>query len=570
MSVSQSIATGSLIRRLCCRVFRVGFPQVVIGLAAFLYFATQIGAGRHVERQWFNLFRMLVLIAAGTLLALWALFFTGLSKLITSGVLAVLIGGGWATFRVEYDGDLRQSLHVRGWLLSMLGIAHEDDVAAHRKSQANIAKQPIDLTPRPDDFPGYRGADRTGVVHGPRLDRRWEDRPPKVVWKQPIYGGYSSFAVVNGFLFTMEQRRDDEAVVCYDAANGNELWVHDWPGRFDESMGGPGPRATPTVYDDRVYALGAFGRIVCLDGRSGELLWAVDTLAGNQNLRWAMSASPLVYDNVVVVNPGAQSEASRGRALVAYDRLTGKPAWSSGKSQAGYTAPMLACLAGHRQILLFDGAGLAGCDPASGAELWRHSWRTQGSDGINVAQPIVLERETSLPISLAAAVGGLAALPIVERPGQVFIASGYGRGGALLQIDRDSDRWSVQELWTTGRTAMRCKFSSPVAHNGFVYGFDDGNLQCLDLNDGRVLWTDTREPDEGAGFGHGQLLLSGDLLVILTQFGEIALVEANAERFHELGRMKVLKGKKTWSNPALVDGKLYIRNHLEMACVDLK
>jgi outer membrane protein assembly factor BamB len=561
MSENQSIPLSSPGPGLLRRIFRLRFPQIVIVLTLLLYFGTMIEAGHDIERQWFNLFRTVLVIFSATLLCLWAIFFSGWRKLPVAVGLIVLAGCSYAMFQVENDGNLNPSIHGRYWVLHLFGAAPADDVAAHRKRQAeSLAKRSIDLTAQPGDVPAFRGQDRTGVINGPTLSRDWAAHPPRELWKEPTYGGYSSFVVVNGFLFTMEQRRDEdavdhEAVVCYDGANGNELWVQQWPGRFDEAMGGAGTRSTPTVYDGDVFALGALGRLVCLDGKTGNVKWAVETLDGNKNLKWGMSGSPLVYGDYVVVNPGNQNPPqTEGRALVAYNRHTGELVRRGGKAQAGYSSPMLVKLGGRRQILLFDGEGLAGYDPESLAELWRFSWRTQGNEGINVAQPVVLETDSQAP----------------QHKGEVFIGSSYGRGGVLLKVEEADGKWSVNELWTTNRSAMRCKFSSPVMRDGFLYGFDDGDLQCIDLSDGKVKWTDKRKSSEGKGFGHGQLLLSGDLLVVLSEYGELALVEARPDQLNELGRIKVLKGKKTWSHPALSNGICYIRNHLEMAAVDLR
>jgi outer membrane protein assembly factor BamB len=577
MSDNQTISTTSSSPHLLRRIFRPRFPQIVIVLTLLLYFGSMIDAGHDIERQWFSFFRMVLVMLSATLLCLWAIFFSGLRKLPAAVGVIVLVGCFSAVFGVEKDGNLNPSIHARGWVLHLFGAAHEDEVAAHRKRQAQtLAKRSIDLAPQPGDMPAFRGQDRTGVVNGPPLSRDWAAHPPRELWKQPTYGGYSSFVVVNDFLFTMEQRRDEEgvdqeAVVCYDGDNGNELWVQQWPGRFDELMGGAGTRSTPTVYDGDVFALGALGRLVCIDGKTGNLKWAVETLAGNKNLNWGMSSSPLVYGEYVVVNPGNQNPPqTEGRALVAFNRHSGELVRQSGKSQAGYSSPMLVKLGGRQQILLFDGAGLAGYDPETFAELWRFSWPTQGKEGINVAQPVVLETDTQPPPLIGLAGGALAGVPSIAHKGEVFIASSYGRGGALLQVEEVDGKWSVNELWTTNRSAMRCKFSSPVMYNGFLYGFDDGDLQCIDLSNGKVKWTDKRKGAEGKGYGHGQLLLSGDLLVVLTEYGELALVEASPDQLKELGRIKVLKGNKTWSHPALSNGRCFIRNHLEMAAVDLR
>lgn len=533
------------------RLIRFAFPISIIILMVVLYFTAHEFLGHQFDRQWTNFGRTVMLMLGGTLIGLWALFFTGWKKLPVVTVIALLLGAAWALFRVEYDGDLHPTPHLRDWVLRLFGNAHDDEVEAHRKSQSGqFVKRPIDLTPQPTDFPAYRGAERTGIVHGPKLNRDWSSKPPRVIWKQPTYAGYSAFAVVNGFLFTMEQRRGDEAVVCYDAENGNELWVHSWPGRFEEKMGGVGPRSTPAVDQGDVFALGAFGKLVCLDAKTGDLKWQVETLEGNRNLEWAMSGSPLVVGDRVIVNPGTQSQQSADGALVAYDRKTGAKVRSGGSAVAGYSSPMFANVAGKDQILLFDAGGMAGFDAESLAELWRFPWRTQS--GINSAQPIVVDDGKK------------------SSAAKIFIASGYGRGGAMLEVKEEKGTWSVEELWTTGRNAMRCKFASPVLHEGYIYGLDDGDLQCISAEDGKVQWTDKRQPGEGGAYAHGQVLLSDGLLIAITQHGEAAIVEARPDRFNEIGRVKVLKGNKTWNNPALADGRFYIRNHLEMAALDLR
>lgn len=561
MQVAESVPLAPSRRSLRRRVL-VGFPQIVIALTLLVFFGSRLGEGGDIERQWFHFFRSILVLGAATVIAFWALFFSKWPRIPVIAAIALIGGGSYALFRVEYDGNLRPHIHFRDWVLRLFGASHSDKVRAHREQQARtLKKRPVDPTPLPTDFPGFRGADRTGVVNGPPINRDWNARPPREIWKQPTFGGYAAFAVVNEFLYTIEQRDDDEAVVCYDAVNGNELWSHSWPGRFKESMGGIGPRATPTVDNGEVFAYGAFGRLVCLNAVNGQLKWAVDTLRGRPNVQWAMSGSPLVSGDLVVVNPGAQPPERAGHSLVAYHRADGHVVWSSGKHQAGYSSPMLVTLDGVRQILIFDGVGLGGYDPELGAELWRFPWVTQGASGINVAQPIVLEREKPTQPGME---------PAVERRGEVFIASGYGRGGALLRIVKKGNEWTVEEVWRSEARTMRCKFSSPVEYNGFIYGLDDGNLQCIDLADGSERWTDRRRPTEGKAYGNGQILRVGSLLVILSEYGEVVLVEANPAQFRELGRKKILEGDKTWNNPALAGGLLYIRNEREMACVDLR
>ncbi len=307
-----------------------------------------------------------------------------------------------------------------------------------------------------------------------------------------------------------------------------------YPAHFSETLGGEGPRSTPTISKGEVFSLGATGMLDCLNGSTGEPKWSVNILEGNANIIWGMAGSPLVYDRVVVVNPGAQNKSTSGKALVAYDRSTGKPVWSAGDRRAGYSSPMLATIAGTRQIVLFDGQGLGGYDAKTGKELWQFKW-DETLNGINVAQPLILEND------------------------RVFISSGYGIGCALVQVSRSGDQWSASQVWKN--KAMRCRFNNPVVYKGDIYGLDEGLLVCLDPKTGQRKWREGR-------YGHGQLLLSGDLLVILSETGQLALVEANPQRYRELGRFPAIEGK-TWNYLALMDGKAFVRNHLEMACYDL-
>jgi outer membrane protein assembly factor BamB len=337
---------------------------------------------------------------------------------------------------------------------------------------------------------------------------------------------------------TIEQRGGEEVVVCYEAATGKECWTYSYPAHFKETMGGPGPRATPTIADGDVYSLGATGILVRLDGTSGKEKWKVNILEDNNNIMWGMSGSPLVYDNVVVVNPGKQRESADGRAVVAYDRETGKEVWAAGNAQAAYASPMLATLAGRRQILIFDAVGLAGYDAAKGDELWRYEWKT--ANDINVAQPVLLPDD------------------------RVFITSGYWHGCAMLKISEVNGQFSFKGVWpNTPNRAMHCKFSNPVYYQGYLYGLDEGRLVCVDADKGKSQW---KEKD----YGHGQLLLAGDKLVILAESGELAVVAADPKAFHELGKFKALKGEKTWNYPTMAGNRVFVRNHIEMACYELE
>jgi outer membrane protein assembly factor BamB len=360
-------------------------------------------------------------------------------------------------------------------------------------------QQPVEIAPdavtsKAGDYAEYRGVRRDGVVQGPALARDWQAHPPRELWRQPVGGGYAGFVVQGGVLVTIEQRRDREAVVCYDAATGGEVWVFSYPADFQESMGGPGPRATPTIAGTDVFSLGAVGDLVCLDLRTGKKKWNVNILADNANIMWAMSGSPLVYQNMVIVNAGAQTPASRGKALRAYDRSSGSLIWASGDTRAGYSSPMLATLAGKLQILLFDADCIAGYDPRDGARLWKKDW--PGFQGVNVAQPLVVHGD------------------------RIFVSRSYDVGaGAMLKITEKDGGWQVPDppLWEN--RYLRCKFTSPVLYKDHIFGLDEGIMVCLDVKTGKRLW-------RGGRYGHGQILLSGGLILVLAEDGKLVLVEA--------------------------------------------
>ncbi|MGD9723522.1 MAG: PQQ-binding-like beta-propeller repeat protein [Pirellulales bacterium] len=441
--------------------------------------------------------------------------------------------------RVEFSGDMVPTFDFR-WTTDRY-----DQLDAHRAQQqaprgtaaavASDADPAASTRPAQWDLLDYRGPNRTGIIPGPALARDWSARPPRLAWRQPVGGGYASFVVVGPLVITIEQRREREAIVAYDFATGRERWFYDYPALFSETLGGDGPRATPVIHSDKVFTLGATGVLTCLELATGKLVWTVNILEanGSQNIDWGMSGTPLIYDELVLVNPGAQKGTANSRSITAFDAASGKPLWGGGTAKAGYASPDLVTLGGVRQVLLFDAGGLAAFDATDGRELWRTPWKSDFD--INAAQPVVLADD------------------------RVFISS--ASGSALLEIKHEADTWDVRQIWKTPR--MKCGYACPIAYQGFVYGIDENILACLDLADGKIKWK------ERAGqFGHGQILLRDDLLIVLGETGELALVEATPEKFHELGRMQAIEGK-TWNNPALVGDRIFVRNHLEMAAYDL-
>ncbi len=408
--------------------------------------------------------------------------------------------------------------------------ALETDRAARSVTPEPTTAPPIDRRPE-TLWPAYRGEARDGTYdYGIQTD--WPDDGLPLLWHQPIGGGYASFVAADNRLFTIEQRRNREVVTAYEAATGHELWAHGWETLFQEMMGGDGPRATPTWDGGRLFALGASGELRALDAETGELRWRTNILedAGATNLTWAMAASPLVVDGLVVVLPGG----GNGRSVAAYDAETGTIVWTALSDVQGYAAPMLVELAGVRQILVVTAARVLGLTVGSGALLWEHPWVTS-SGPPNISMPVLI--------------GG----------DQLFLSAGYGHGGALIDITATGGELSARERWRTNR--MKNRFATSVLYNGHLYGLDESILACIDAETGELAW-------KGGRYGHGQLLLADGHLVVLTERGEVVLVRATPNGHDERARFTAIRGK-TWNTPTIADGRLFVRNTTEMAAFDI-
>jgi outer membrane protein assembly factor BamB len=378
----------------------------------------------------------------------------------------------------------------------------------------------------------FRGPRRDGHYRQRPILTNWPASGLKPMWKQPAGGGYASFVIARGRAFTIEQRGPLEAVAAYDVQTGRELWTNSWPALFSESLGGDGPRATPTWADGVVYALGGLGELRALDETTGGVLWRKNILEDNdaRNLEWGMAAAPLVVDDTLVVLPGG----SKGRSVVAYDRRTGARVWSALDDQQAYSSPMLVTLAGVRQILVFSAPRLMGLSPDRGEVLWEHPWETEYD--INASQPLLL------------------------GDNRLFVSTGYDKGAGVIELVPEGGKLSVRQIWRNNR--MKNTFTSSVLHDGFVYGLDESILACMDAATGQLKW-------KGGRYGYGQVLLADGHLIVLTENGDLALVRATPERHEEIVRFPVLNGK-TWSHPAMADGYLLVRNVAEMAAFDLR
>ena len=502
------------------------WPALVI-LALAVAVEVGIRLWPKISFQQKNIATAQVVIISLLLELLWMLFFSRLRWFVRLGVFGGVVGVIALTaglFRIRgVTGDLLPILEWR-W-------KQPDTMALPAGKPTTPASRAKLVVPTTNDFPQFLGPHRNANVAGPTLARDWKAQPPQKLWLQPIGAAWSGFVVQANYAITQEQRGEDELVVCYDLPTGKVLWSHADSAHYNTIIAGDGPRATPTIASNRVYTLGATGILNCLDLETGERIWFKDILKDNHASinGWGMSGSPLVLDQTVVVSAGGPD----GRSLVAYDAARGDFVWGGGSEGAGYSSPIPATLADVRQILIFNSSHVTAHDAASGQVLWEYKWP---GGHPHVAVPVILPGD------------------------RVLVSSGYGTGSELLQIKKEADgKWSASRIWKSIR--LKAKFTNVVYRDGFIYGLDDGILVCLDASDGSLKWKEGR-------YGHGQVILSGGLLLVTDEGGDMVLVEPVPEEHRELTRFTALHGK-TWNPPALAGEYLVVRNDKEAACYRL-
>ncbi len=404
--------------------------------------------------------------------------------------------------------------------------AAEDAVAEQPAAEALVLQS--------GDWPGFRGAARDGRLSGVRIVTDWAKSPPRQLWRHRIGPGWSSVAVIGNRAFTQEQRGENEMIVCYDAQSGSEIWNHADATRFTEVVAGPGPRATPTFDAGLIYSLGASGHLNCLDAATGKLKWARDiTKDADAKLpQWGFASSPLVAEGIVSVFAGGPN----GKSVLGYDAATGEPAWHGGEGELSYCSTQLVQIGGISQLLINTDAGLTAFAPKTGEVLWAHSWPTE-----KVARVVQ---------------------PALVGNGDVVIGAGLGVGTRRIHVSHETDSWPIQELWTT--TQIQPYYNDFVVQGDYLYGFNNNIFMCVGLEDGKVRW-------KHRGYGNGQVLLlpDQDLLLVLSEEGNVALVDASAKKHNEISGIKAIEGK-TWNHPVIAHDTLFVRNGDEIAAYALQ
>ncbi len=399
------------------------------------------------------------------------------------------------------------------------------------------------------DWPQLRGPTTDGVSPE-KIAKPWTGGAPKTVWKVASEGGFSSLVVSEGRAFTLALKESggvkQESLVALDAHTGKELWfgVLNFPkydgggdAGADTNKGGDGPRSTPAVDKARVYTLSSQLLLRAFDAATGEVAWSRDLIKenGGVNIQWQNAASPLLEGGLIYVGGGGPDQS-----ILAVNPKDGSVVWKGFSEKITHATPIAATISGQRQVIFFLQSGLLAVDPKTGKELWRYAFDFKTST---------------------------AASPVVSGD-VVYCSAGYGVGAGAVKITRSGAQFTATELYRVrGNKPLANHWSTPVAKNSSLYGlfqfkqYGTGPLKCVDITSGTVKW-------EQAGFGPGQVILVGDQVLVLSDAGELVLVEANPERYKEIARAKVIGGK-CWSSPSIASGRIYLRSTTEAVCLDV-
>lgn len=382
-----------------------------------------------------------------------------------------------------------------------------------------------------EDWPQYRGRNADGISPEKGAPKPWPATGPRQLWSVPLGGGYSGIVTADKALYTQWSKGKDELLGAFDPATGKSLWTLRLDAMRPDQFG-DGPRATPVIDGERIYAVSALGKLHSADRKTGKSLWVQDLVArfGLEVPNWGVSSPPVVVGNLVLHNVGGRA----GFLFVGFDKLTGKPVWNSESGIAGYAQPITFTAAGIEQTLFFAGKKAVAVDPKTGRKLWELPWTT--AYDVNAATPIFV------------------------APDQVFLASGYDTGGGLYKIEAAGGKLAPRELWRT--RSMKSLHSTAIYLNGYFYGFDNKNLQCIDAKTGQSVW-------RRGGFGHGSLTYVDGHFVVLGENGKLALIEANPQAYVELALSQLAEGKH-WTVPTYSGGQLYVRNEQNLIALALR
>jgi outer membrane protein assembly factor BamB len=407
---------------------------------------------------------------------------------------------------------------------------------SNRLAQATSIAQPhaIDAAELQNPvWPKFRGPNQDGSHRGFVIDPDWKSYPPKEIWRIKVGPAWSSFIAAGKYLFTQEQRGEQEVVVAYDRENGSEVWSYSVQSRFFESLGGLGPRATPTLDQSSIYALGAEGWLVKLDATDGNQLWKVDLKTEAQRElppMWGFSSSPLVSNGLIIVHAGGEGEFG----VLAFRAEDGTLAWKTAAGPMSYGSVQEVTLLGRRLLAMLTEKGAHFWEPTTGESVVDYEWPHAGYRAL---QPRIIDED------------------------KLLIATGVGTGSRLVKFSEQDGKLVSADLWTA--TDLKPDFNDLLIHEGSIYGFDNRIFCCLDLSTGKKHW-------KGGRYEKGQALLlaDSDLIIVISETGELVLLRTNPDKLEELAKLPALTGK-TWNHPIVIDDRLYLRNASEAVCYQL-
>lgn len=450
----------------------------------------------------------------------------------------MLIAMGLALFRFKrFDGELMPQFESR-WQ-ARVELPHATPPSAVAEIIPAESRQA-----GPSDFPQFLGRQRSGVLEQVRLDSSWKTKPPEVLWKQPIGAGWSGFAIQGAVAVTLEQRDEEQWVSAYNVSTGSLYWHVALPGSHYNPMGGAGPRATPAIDGDQVYVQTATGQVACINLGTGQVVWQNDLLkiggwdqaASEAAISWGRSGSPLVINDLVIFPLGGPN-GTPDRSLIAFDKKTGDTRWRAGDDQISYASPSLTKLLDKELIVITNEATVTGHEIETGKVVWSVQWEGHSNSSANCSQTVTIS------------------------PTQLLISKGYTQGSKLVEFSiNESGQWQDKTIWQQAGV-LKTKFTNAVVRGEYAYALSDGRMECVRIADGKRQW-------KGSSYGHGQLLLVSDCLLIMAEQGDLALVAADPKQFTQLARIKAIEGV-TWNVPSLSGDLLLIRNSDEAACLKL-
>jgi outer membrane protein assembly factor BamB len=398
-----------------------------------------------------------------------------------------------------------------------------------------------------EEWPRWGGPRGDETWNAPRLRETFSASGPRRVWRQSVGGGFGGISVADGLVYLMDRvtvPREQERLLCFEAKSGKPLWSHAADVTYGKLDYGNGPRSTPTVFDGRVYTLGAVGRVLCVNARTGKEYWSKNyPLEYGEKIpapTWGLAASPLIFENLVIVHPGAPD----GGGVIALDRKTGKEVWRASDDPAGYATPLLIDAPSGTQLVCWTPENIIGLDPRRGTIHWSIPYKV--TYGVSIATPVFHD--------------------------DILFVTGYWEGSKAIRLGKKPT--DAHLVWEENRF-LRGLMAQPICRDGYVYTIDKTHgLTCFELLTGNKLWDDGHQTTERGHNPHTSLTWLGDddRAILLNENGDLILARLDKEGYHEQSRANIIARKEKspiWAHPAYAGTRAFARSDTELICVEL-